>query len=505
MLFYNHVNGGKKDGRTKENSHWIFGNYFSPVPWGAAAQKQVKAIVGGTLVNPDGVKPLRDSIILIEDSRIVKVGTGKQVKIPATAEVIHAEGKWIIPGLVDTHIHFFQSGGLYTRPDVIDLRKYVPYQEQELAQIRLRLQDTFERYLRCGITSVVDVGGPFWNFAVRDLAAKTVRAPRVLVAGPLISTYQPEALTTDDPPILKVNTVEEAQALVRKQIARKTDLIKIWYIVQPGQKPEDFFALVRETVNESHRHGVRVAVHATGLETARKAVEAGADILVHDINDREVDPAFVALLKQRKVILTPTLIVFQRYSEVLSQQIRLNPWEFKLANPYVISSLFDLRVIPAEDISERVKERIRSIATPVQTSPIVLKNLKILQEAGVTIAAGTDAGNIGTLHGPSLFREFELMRDAGLSPRQILADATLNGARFMAREQELGSIAAKKLADLVILNADPLEDIRNLGNVYATVKNGNVFLASQLAVDFGCRGCSKAGECVQRQGYPGLS
>jgi cytosine/adenosine deaminase-related metal-dependent hydrolase len=185
-----------------------------------------KAIVGGNVVNPDGASSIKNAVILIKDNRIIQVGKPGKVKIPQDAEIINIEGKWVIPGLIDSHIHFFQSGGIYTRPDVIDLRKYVPYVDQELSQIKKQLPDTFARYLRCGITSVVDMGGPFWNFEVRELALKTDLAPRVEVAGPLISTYQPEALTTDDPPIIKVNTVEEALALVHKQIEKKPDFIR---------------------------------------------------------------------------------------------------------------------------------------------------------------------------------------------------------------------------------------------------------------------------------------
>ncbi|UCH11665.1 MAG: amidohydrolase family protein, partial [Fidelibacterota bacterium] len=117
-------------------------------------------------------------------NRITQVGPDTEVEIPPEVEVISAKDKWIIPGLIDAHIHFFQSGGLYTRPDAIDLRKHVPYADEELRLIRERLADTFARYLRCGITSVVDVGGPYWNFEVRELARQSDMAPTVAVAGP---------------------------------------------------------------------------------------------------------------------------------------------------------------------------------------------------------------------------------------------------------------------------------------------------------------------------------
>ena len=120
---------------------WISLTSITP----AQDASSIKAIVGATLVNTNGKKPIKNAVILVEGSKIIKVGTGRKVKIPKGAEIIDAKGKWIIPGLVDAHIHFFQSAGLYTRPDVIDLRKFVAYEEEELAQIRENLPDTFAR------------------------------------------------------------------------------------------------------------------------------------------------------------------------------------------------------------------------------------------------------------------------------------------------------------------------------------------------------------------------
>ena len=326
---------------------------------------------------------------------------------------------------------------------------------------------------------MVDVGGPFWNFKVREQSQKTDLAPRVAVAGPLISTYQPAALTTEDPPIIKVNSVEEARSLVKRQVEMKPDLIKIWYIVRQGQKPEDHLPLVRATIEESHKHHIRVAVHATGLETARAAVRAGADVLVHSVLDKKADEDFIRLLKENGVVYTPTLVVFEGYEEVFSQQVRLTAPEYEIANPYVVSTLFDLRHLPAEDIPKRVLDRMQDTA-PVSPNPVALENLKILQDAGVAIAAGTDAGNIGTLHGPAMFREFELMSKAGLSPGQILEAATIGGAKVMGKQDELGTIAEGKLADMVILNSDPLSDIHNTSDIHLVVKDGNIYQPAQI-------------------------
>jgi imidazolonepropionase-like amidohydrolase len=108
-------------------------------------------------------------------------------------------------------------------------------------------------------------------------------------------------------------------------------------------------------------------------------------------------------------------------------------------------------------------------------------NLKRLASAGVTIAAGTDAGNIGTLHGPSIFRELRLMAEAGLTPREVLASATAGGARVMGREKDLGAVAPGRLADLVMLDRDPLADVANLETIHRVVKGGRVYTPEELA------------------------
>ena len=114
-----------------------------------------------------------------------------------------------------------------------------------------------------------------------------------------------------------------------------------------------------------------------------------------------------------------------------------------------------------------------------KTYEVALKNLKTLQDAGVTIAAGTDAGNIGTIHGPALFREFQLMKEAGLTPMQILQSATANAAKTFGGETgaKIGVIAPGKFADLVILNSNPLDDIANASEIESVIKNGVIYPA----------------------------
>ena len=145
-----------------------------------------------------------------------------------------------MPGLIDGHIHLFQSGGLYTRPDVIDLRSIRPY-EEERTWVNQHAKDFLKRYLRCGITTVVDVGGPMSNYEIRNRYNDSTRYPNLFLTGPLISTYQPPEFGTEEPPIIKVNNAEEARELVNMQVPHQPNFIKIWYIVERGRKSRKSF------------------------------------------------------------------------------------------------------------------------------------------------------------------------------------------------------------------------------------------------------------------------
>src|SRR6266705_1006910 len=149
----------------------------------------VTAIVGATVVHPDRDLPsavASNSTVIIAGCRIEAIGPASSTPVPAGAKRIDGKGKWVVPGLIDGHVHFFQSGNLYTRPDVADFTRAVPY-AKEVARNQSRLPATFKVWLASGVTSVVDIGGPFWNFEMRDAAERSSEAPRVAVAGPLIS------------------------------------------------------------------------------------------------------------------------------------------------------------------------------------------------------------------------------------------------------------------------------------------------------------------------------
>jgi imidazolonepropionase-like amidohydrolase len=468
------------------------------------------ALVNGTLIDPGTAKIVPNALIIIEGDHIKAVGDQAKAISTKGAQIIDCTGKFILPGYIDTHVHFFQSGDIYTRPDAVDLTSIRPYKD-EVAWVKHYLPDTLRRYIRCGITAVVDVGGPFWNFEARKIANSTARAPRVAVAGPLISSVSRPQLDLGDPPIVKIDTPEQAREMVRKLAAQKPDFIKIWYIVPPAQPAERiaptpgeggspspaagqsdaeraaiFRPIVHAVITESHARKIRVAVHATELEAARIAIEEGTDLLVHSVTDKLVDERFVQLLKKRGTILTPTLVVFERYGRTFANKLNLTPEEKAWGNPDVLASL-DVTKIPADQLPDRIKSALASpdaVLDRIQkTYDVALKNLKTLEDAGVTLAAGTDAGNIGTIHGPALFREFQLMKEGGLTPMQILQCATTNAARTFGGEtgRKIGAIAPGKFADLVILKSNPLDDIAHASDIDSVMKNGVLYPADTPA------------------------
>src|SRR5262249_49198729 len=191
------------------------------------------------------------------------------------------------------------------------------------------------------------------------------------------------------------------------------------------------------------------------------------------------------LLKDRHVILCPTLVVFERYGRTFSHQLNLTPEEEKWGNPEVIASL-DVTKIPADKLPLRVKDALADPKATLdrikKTYDVALPNLKKLEDGDVTIAAGTDAGNIGTIHGPALFREFQLMKEAGLTPMQILQCATANAAKLFGGETgaHIGKLESRYFADLVILKSNPLDDIAHASEIDSVMKGGVLYPADSI-------------------------
>jgi imidazolonepropionase-like amidohydrolase len=446
-----------------------------------AAPAPITVINGATIIHPSRsgdavVEP--HATIVISGDRIQLAGAGITLELPQGARIIDARGKWVIPGLIDSHVHFFQSGNLYTRPDAADFNAVVPYAD-EVARNKARLDATFKVWLASGVTGVVDVGGPFWNFDVRDRALASPVAPRMAVAGPLISMIDRPQLDLGDPPIVKIASPEAAREFVARQLPRNPDFIKVWFIHQEGDDLAAQEAIVKAAGDSAHAAGKRLAVHATELVVAKAALRAGADLLVHAVFDAPVDEEFLALARRNRVLYCPTLYVMDGYGEALSNTWKATAIEAARADPEILAAMDDLDEIPPEKLPPAVAALMKK---PQRggAPEIAMMDLRRIWDAGIDIVMGTDAGNIGTLHGASIHREMRMMVDAGLTPLEVLKSATVNGARTLGLAGQAGEVQAGMLADLVILDADPLANIGNLAKVHRTIKGGVVHDPEEL-------------------------
>lgn len=448
-------------------------------------------ITNATILDVENQKIIPGRQVLIEGGRITAVG--KSVKAPAGVRVIDGTGQFLAPGFVDAHIHFFQSGGIYTRPDGLDLRKYRPYQE-EMDWTHRNMENLLRRYVRAGITSVVDVGASLHFLEQRDSFRTKDYASTVYMTGPLLTTWEPDVYKGlgKDEPFSLIKNEEDARRWVREQLPYRPDFIKIWYIIDGLNKDSiarRYQPLVKAVIDEASRNGLRTAVHATEQITARLAVEAGARFLVHGVDDEVVDPSFVQLLKSHNVVLSPTMVVADGYYKAFTGGYTVSPDAFHYAHPAPLNSLIDLWHLPDTLLLKRLRTGMQLGWRAMQKEDSIrAKNLQLLVQGGVTIATGTDAGNIGTQHVASYFEELSAMQAAGMSNWQLLQASTLNGAKAVGREADFGSIAPGKRADLVLLSRNPLDSLGAWKKITAVINKGrwwtpdSVFRPSALEV-----------------------
>jgi len=432
------------------------------------------------LVDVKKGKVLAGQTIVLNGEKIEQVVPAAKLKTITGAQIIDGSGKYLMPGMTDAHIHFFQSGGLYTRPDVVDLRSKWPYEKEKAFGIN-NATDYLGRYLRLGITTVFDIGGPMANFIIRDSIGKTIAAPNILVTGPLFSMVDRDQFG-DDKPIIKITNNEEADALFKKMLPHKPDFIKIWYIASPALPAEKNFELVKYIAGKTHESGLKLAVHATQLKTAELAIEAGADILVHSIDDEIVPDDFSKKLKEKNITYIPTLIVSNGYFKALSGKLDNHPQDLAWANAFAYGSLTDPEAMAEVEMPALLKT-IRKTEFPDRirtTDSIRAVNLLKLYKTGVNIASGTDAGNIGTFHASSFIQELEAMKSTGLSVPEIIKASTINPAIGFGKEHLWGSIEKGKLADLLLLKKNPLESLQNLNSIELVFKNGKALAPDSI-------------------------
>lgn len=440
-------------------------------------------IINVNLIDVDNKKIIPNTAVVISGNKITTVGNAK-TKLPDNATIIDGSGKYLLPGLTDAHIHFFQSGGLYTRPDAIDLRQYKPY-ASEIAESKKNMPDVLKWNMINGITTVIDVGASYNLLTERKKYVDSAFAPKVYMTGPLLTTYEPDAFKNleNDRPFSIIESVDDARKMVQEQLTYHPDFIKVWYIVLDKDKEtgaRKHLPVIKAIIEEAHKHQLKVAVHATERITAQLAVENGADFLVHGIEDEVIKADFIQLLKNKKTVVCPTLVVSGNYFKVFAQENKFSVSEFTKSDPWTTGTLFDLKHLADTNI-QLLREQAKLYKPVVAMRDSVRNlNLKQLNDAGVRIVAGTDAGNIGTLHGGSYVRELLAMQYAGMSNWQVLQSATINPAYIFNNEKTAGSIQPGKIADMILLNANPVDDLNNLVKIDKIFNKGNMLYPDSI-------------------------
>jgi imidazolonepropionase-like amidohydrolase len=454
---------------------------------GSAQSSPLTAIVDATVIDGTGAQPVKDATILVRDGRISAFGPSKSVPIPTGTTVISAQGQWITPGLVDVHVHFFESGRSYSKPAIFDLTKVISF-EDEWKWTKSRVPVTLGRYLCAGVTTAASMGGPRFELEVREYARSSEKSPNVFAAyGPVWMGTPSDAegmrkafpIFDGDDATRQVADSMAARAAVEQAASLKVDMLKAGYLgtlgrffgVTPGSEAGFFSNVLPVLVSESRKQNLPIAAHVTELQAAKEFLRSGVDRLAHTPNDAPIDAEFVALVRQHSAIVASTLAVWTRGIDITKNS--LLDVEKRCGDPQVIESWSQLRSFPPPPAP--------LIDSAAQTLITAEHNLKAMDEAGIQIAVGTDSGNLGLLHGASLHEEMRLMAEAGIPAMNIIVAATRNGARFINKESEFGTIGPGKLADLLILDGDPVTDIRNLSRIAKVVKSGRIYQQTTLA------------------------
>jgi imidazolonepropionase-like amidohydrolase len=408
----------------------------------------VFAISGVSIWDGTGRAPIRDGVIVVSDGRIQAIGPRASTPIPKGATVISGAGKTLIPGLINAHGHIGMTKGLRASPENYS-------EENALAQLR--------QYARYGVTTVQSLGTDFEPiFKIRG-PAKENETPRatVFTAGRGFTSRQgyPAVLPGNAGVPREVDTVEEVRKHVEELARQKVDMVKIWVDDHWGHYKKIRPELYRAIIAEAHKRGLRVMAHLFYLEDAKELVRAGLDGMAHSVRDKEVDGELIRLLKEKKSFAVATLVREE------STFIYATP-------PAFLDDPFFNRWVEAEIIRQlkdpaygaRIKADPDFSKYPGQLA-MAKKNLKKLWDAGVHVAFGSDSGPPSRFQGYFEHRELELMVEAGLTPAQALQAATSKTATALRIAGDFGTLTKGKRADMILLDADPLADIRNVHKI----------------------------------------
>jgi imidazolonepropionase-like amidohydrolase len=389
----------------------------------------------GRLVDGRG-KATRDAVVVVEGERVTKVGSGDGA-VPAGASVLDLRRYTAVPGLIDVHTHmtFYWDRTPGTRP-------FAQLGSLGAAVTVFLAQENARRALEAGVTTVRDLGSwEYTDIAMRDLVKRgAMTGPRMFVAGyGLFVTSSPWKPGGRPPEGGQADGVAEVQRVARQQIAAGVDGVKMYGSTGSDQDVTGFqtysYEEMKAAVDVAHRAGKWIAIHSYGPDGARDAVRAAADSVEHAT---DMDDATIGAMARQGTVYVPTVDHNRYYVDHRD--------EFGFG----------------QDVVDRLNDYLRRN----------LETLRRAVRAGVTVAMGSDA--VFTGFGENA-RELQMFVKAGMTPAQALAAATVNGARLLGKEKELGDVAPGFYADLVAVEGDPLADVNVLvGGVRWVMKDGRV-------------------------------
>ena len=425
----------------------------------AVAQESLRpetpvAFTGLTLIHGYDAPPQHDAVILIDDGRIVAAGPAHAVDVPADAIQVALPGRSLLPGLIDAHVHMDLIGhGDYDRYyQFIGGTRRLP----EVMPIAAR------QLLRAGVTSAIDLGTPFEILELReDIRAGRVPGPRLTVSGPWITRIYLDGVP-DEYQVL-IDNPRAAGRAAADLIDRGADVIKTW----AGMTLADYEAVVRV----AHARGVRVHAHLYAPKAIRAALSAGVDVLQHVGSAR--NPPYpedlVAEIAHRQVPIVQTI----------SHRIWVFPatvdFPGRLQHPRHFKDMPD-------DIAAEVRRSFEAFHRLSYFHDIALETRNAERsasqfiEAGAWMGVGTDAASPMNFHTEAMWFEMRALVDSGMSPQEVISAATRVNADILGRAHELGTVEPGKLADLIVVDGNPLDRIDALRSVEIVVKDGVIWL-----------------------------
>jgi imidazolonepropionase-like amidohydrolase len=419
--------------------------------WLAAAQTPSGSLLfeGARLLTGEQRAPIEDSVVLVQGTRIAAAGPRGAIKTLAGTTVIDVRGKTIMPALVDAHSHL---GYTDVRTGITSAASYT----------RDNLLDQLRRYAYYGIAATLSLGLDRGEIPYQLRASPSPGAALFLTAGRGIA--MPNAGPNADywkDAAYGVTTEADARAAVRELAGKKVNIVKIWVDDRNKTVTPLPPSLYRPIIAEAHSRGLRVVAHVFYLADAKELLRAGIDGFAHGIRDLEVDEEIMMLFKQRpQVFVIPNL-------------------------PDTPPSIADLawlsETLPPRAIDELKKTAVASPQRP-RLFDVQARSLAKLSAAGVRIAFGTDAG-VGAPYGYSAHTELADMVAAGMTPANAIVAATRTSAEVMRLDQ-LGTIAARKSADFIVLDANPLDDITNTRRISRVYLRGQEVDRARLRRDW---------------------